>query len=271
MKIALSGASGFVGTKIQETFEDVVIIDRKDNVTDIKKKLQGVSVVINLAGAPIIKKWSDEYKKLLYNSRIETTKKIVQAINESEVEQFISTSAVGAYPSDQICDVDSTLGDDFLANLAKDWEDEAKKAKIPTSILRFGIILGKEGGALAQMLTPFKLGVGGVIADGKMMMSWLDIEDLIRLYQWLIENKKEGTFNAVSPRPITNKKFTKTLGKVLGKPTIFPLPKFVLKLIFGEASAVLTDSKEVYPNRLKKEGFEFKYPTIEESLIHLLS
>jgi hypothetical protein len=115
------------------------------------------------------------------------------------------------------------------------------------------VILGKEGGALAQMLTPFKLGVGGIIGNGKMMTSWIDIEDLVRIYQFIIDQKLTGVFNAVSPNPVTNYVFTKTLGKVLGRPTVLPIPEFALRIMYGEASSVLTGSKEIYPAALQKK------------------
>ena len=271
MKVALTGANGFVGSHLKEKFNDYVIIDRGDNEEQILKKLDGVNVVINLAGAPIIKKWSKEYKKVLLDSRIETTKKIVNAINKSDVKHFISTSAIGAYPDNGSFDESfDGYGDDFLASLTQRWEEEANKSIKPTTIIRFGVILGKNGGALSQMLTPFKIGVGGIIGDGKMMMSWIDIEDLIKLYEYIIDNSITGIFNATAPHPITNYEFTKALGKQLHRPTIFPLPEFVLKLIFGEGSTVLTGSKEIYPKALLDAGFQFKYPTIKDSLYHLL-
>jgi uncharacterized protein (TIGR01777 family) len=140
----------------------------------------------------------------------------------------------------------------------------------PTAILRFGVILGKDGGALAQMLTPFKFGVGGIIGDGKMMTSWIDIEDLIHIYQFIIDKNLTGVFNAVSPNPVTNYVFTKALGKVLHRPTILPIPEFVLRIMYADASSVLTGSKEIYPTALEEKGFVFKYADIETSLKHLL-
>lgn len=271
MKIALNGANGFVGTKLRQTFDNHVVLERNDTQEEILKKLQDVDVVINLAGAPIIKKWTKEYKKILYSSRIVTTKNLVNAINQSSVKYFISTSAVGIYPNNVPCNEScDTYPKDFLSTLAQSWESEAKNANVPTAILRFGIVLGSDGGALKQMLTPFKLGVGGIIGDGKMKMSWIDISDLINIYQFLMDKRLIGTFNASSPNPVTNYEFTKTLGKVLHRPTMLPLPEFVLKLVFGEASSVLTDSKEVYPKELENAGFKFSYPTLQESLEHLL-
>ena len=153
-----------------------------------------------------------------------------------------------------------------MGHLAQKWEEEALLCNKPTTILRFGVILGKEGGALAQMLTPFKWGVGGIIGNGKMMTSWIEIEDLIRIYQYVIEKKLTGVFNAVSPKPVTNYIFTKALGKVLHRPTILPIPEFALRIMYGEASSVLTGSKEIYPKALLDKGFVFKYTDIEAAL-----
>lgn len=271
MQIAITGASGFIGMELARTFEHIVPILRHDDETTILEKLEGVDVVINLAGAPIIKRWSEPYKQTLIDSRIETTKHLVKAINQSSVSHFISTSAIGYYPDDLHCDERcKEPGSDFLANLAYRWEHEAHQCNKPTAILRFGVVLGKNGGALKQMLTPFSLGVGGTIGFGRMMTSWIDIEDLMRIYRFVIEKKLAGTFNAVSPNPISNYTLTKTLGKVLHRPTVLPIPEFVLKLMYGEAAAVLTSSKIIYPKTLIDAGFTFAYDDIEASLEHLI-
>ena len=271
MRVAMNGASGFVASHLKKQFPDFVSIERNDTHEKILEKLQGVDVVFNLAGAPIIKRWSEEYKKLLHVSRIDTTRKLVLAINESEVKQLISTSAVGVYknnlPSDETT---PELGNDFLASLVLDWEAEAKKCTKKMAILRFGVIMGADGGALAQMLLPFKLGVGGTIGNGEMMTSWIAIDDLVGIYEFVAKNALEGTFNACSPRPVSNYTFTKALGHALHRPTIFPVPSFALKLLFGEGASVLTDSKEVYPKALLQAGFTFKYADINEALAHIL-
>jgi len=271
MKVALTGASGFVGTALQNHFKESVVIDRNDDIPVIVNKLKEVDVVINLAGAPIIKRWSDPYKKILMQSRIESTERLVKAINQSNITQFISTSAIGIYPDNKKCDEScNEVADDFLGHLAHKWEEEALLCEKPTTILRFGVILGKEGGALAQMLTPFKWGVGGIIGNGKMMTSWIAMEDLVRIYQFIIDRQLTGVFNAVSPNPVTNYVLTKTLGKVLHRPTILPIPEFALRIMYGEASSVLTGSKEVYPTALQEKGFLFEYTDIEKALKHQL-
>jgi hypothetical protein len=272
MKIALTGATGFVGTALRHAFPDHAVIDRQDDVGAIVAKLEGVDVAINLAGAPIIKRWTDPYKEVLMNSRIHSTKRLVAALNQSSVKHFISTSAIGIYPDDTVCDERSTeIAGDFLGGLARKWEVEALACHKPTTILRFGVILGSGGGALAQMLTPFRLGVGGIIGNGKMMTSWISLDDLMKIYGFVIDRRLSGIFNAVSPNPVSNYTFTKALGSVLHRPTILPVPEFALRLMYGEAASVLTGSKEVYPRALEETGFVFDYPEIESALQHLLS
>ena len=271
MKIALTGASGFVGTALQKSFENCVIINRQDDEQKILQKLEGVDVVINLAGAPIIKRWSDPYKKVLLESRIHTTATLVSAINRSNVKHFISTSAIGIYPDDKHCDESCTdVAGDFLGLLASEWEREALKCEKPTSILRFGVILGIDGGALAQMLTPFKWSVGGIIGDGKMMTSWIHMDDLMGIYHHIIERRLTGIYNATTPNPVTNYTFTKALGKALHRPTILPIPEFMLGIMYGEAASVLTGSKEIYPRKIDEAGYVFKYEEIEQALENIV-
>lgn len=271
MKVAFTGARGFVGKALRKHFRDHIILERDDTPSSLLDKLQDVDVVINLAGAPIIKRWSESYKQTLVDSRIGTTRKLVNAINQSNVKHFISTSAIGIYPNETPCDESCTQhADDFLSKLVQDWEKEALNAKVPTSILRFGVVLGKDGGALTQMLPPFKLGLGGTLGDGSMMTSWIHIKDLIRIYEYLITHHCEGIYNATAPHPVSNHTFTKALGKVLHRPTIFPIPLFLLRLLFAQAACVLTDSKEVYPKALQEAGFKFDYPHIDAALRDIL-
>ncbi len=272
MKVAMSGASGFVANALKQRFPDFVVIERGDDVEVIRKKLVGVQAVFNLAGAPIVAKWDEAYKKVLYSSRIDTTKKIVEAINQSDVEHFISTSAVGIYPNNIPCDESTQkFGEDFLGQLAVAWEREAQKCTKRTTILRFGVVLGRDGGALEKMLPAFKMGLGGIIGDGRMVTSWIDLDDLVSIYAFVLEQKCEGIFNATSPQPLTNYHFTKILGKVLHRPTFIPVPSFIIKMLFGEGSTVLLDSKEAYPKALLEKGFVFQYPDLESSLKKILA
>jgi uncharacterized protein (TIGR01777 family) len=281
-KIAITGASGFVGTNLAKLFEQNnfnVIAIKREELKDIEKLSQIVNeceIVINLAGANIINRWTEDYKKLLYSSRIDTTKALVQAFEKAQIKPklFISTSAVGIYDNiSTYSENDKNYSNDFLSNLCQEWEKEALKAKelnIRTAIFRFGIVLGN-GGALAKMLLPFKLGVGGIIGSGKQAFSFIHINDLLNAYKYINENENlDGVFNLTAPTPTTNYGMTKALGSALSRPTIFPVPEFVLKLIFSEGAKVLTDGQSAIPNRLLENGFKFQYSNIEESMKSLV-
>lgn len=281
-KLAIVGANGFVGSYLQEHFRaqniEVLPLDRKEmakSTEEIAQTLEGVQAVINLAGAPIIKRWSEEYKKVLYNSRIDTTNKLVEAMGlmQTPPHVFISTSAVGIYGRDgEMSEHSFTYADNFLATICKDWESAALKAERYTrvAIFRFGVILG-DGGALAKMLLPFKLGLGGVIGDGSEYFSWIHINDLARAYDFVIkEESQKGVFNLTAPIPVTNRVYTKALGSVLSRPTIFPVPKFALHLIFSEGAMVLTEGQQVVPKKLEDAGFVFEYPEVEGALKNIL-
>lgn len=275
--IAITGASGFVGTCLKKYFSALgykIVSISRDILNDNKKleeTLNQTDIVINLAGANIINRWSESYKKLLYSSRIETTSKIVNAINsvQNKPKLLISTSAVGIYDNKTTYDENGSYSNDFLSNLCQDWEKEAKKAKNETtkvSIFRFGIVMGKDGGALQKMITPFKLGLGGTIGDGKQAFSYIHIEDLLNAYKFVIENEFEDTFNLTAPVPTTNKGLTQALGKTLKRPTILPVPQFVLNIIFSEGARVLTDGQSAIPKKLLDLGFKFRFKTIEETI-----
>ncbi len=279
--IAITGASGFVGTSLNSYFTNLgyeVIKIKRDFLSDSKKLEEIVNkadILINLAGANIINRWTEKYKKELYNSRIDTTKSLINAIKnvENKPEILISTSAVGIYDNKASYDENGKFSDDFLGKLAVDWENEANKAKeygVKTSIFRFGIVLGKDGGALKKMLPAFKMGVGGTIGDGKQAFSFIHISDLLDAYKFVIENKHEGVFNLTAPTPTTNKGLTSALGRELKRPTIFPVPAFVLDIIFSEGAQVLTDGQSAVPKHLLDLGFNFKFENIDETIKDLV-
>ncbi len=281
-KMIITGASGFVGSTLTATFTqlgyEVIATSREDlkDISQLTTKIDGADVVINLAGANIINRWSQSYKELLYSSRINTTKALIQAFSKAKVKPktFISTSAVGIYKNDDTYDETTTnYADDFLGKLCQDWEKEALKAKdfdIRVSIFRFGIVMGN-GGALAKMLTPFKLGIGGTIGDGSQSFSFIHIDDLIDAYKFVIENQSlSGIFNLTAPQPTTNYGLTKALGTTLHRPTIFPIPQFVLNLILSEGAKVLTDGQKAVPNHLIESGFSFEYENIEDTIEDLV-
>lgn len=278
MRIAMSGASGFVGSYLSKRFvennHEVVAITRQilSDESALLATLKGCDAVINLAGANISQRWTPAHKEAMVSSRVETTRAIVNAFNTMQYppKLLISTSAVGIYENGKEHDETSSEFDEgFLGDLAKNWENEAKKVSnngARVVIFRFGVVLGK-GGALSQMLPIFRLGLGGVLGDGEQGFSWIHIEDLYRAYNFILNNKEhEGVFNLTAPNPISNKIFTKEMGKALRRPAIFPVPPFALKLKFGEGASILLEGSLVYPKRLLDLGFSFLYPKIDQAL-----
>lgn len=274
--VAITGANGFVGSQLSSFFGNlgytILPITREDlsNTKKLEAKILQANIVINLAGANIVHRWSKAYKKELYDSRIETTSKIVSAIEtlKDKPKLLISTSAVGIYDNQQTYDeYDAQYGNDFLANLCKDWEKEAKKASCRVVIFRFGIVLSPLAGALQKMLLPFKLGLGGPIGNGKQAFSFVHIKDLLRAFEFAINNDTlQDAYNLCATIPTTNMGLTQALGKTLHRPTFFKVPEFALKLQFGEGSKVLCDGQSAVPKRLEEAGFEFEFKTIEQTI-----
>jgi len=280
--VAIAGASGFVGTHLTKFLThfgyEVSKITREELANNelLISKFNKTDIVINLSGANIIHRWNDAYKKELYSSRIDTTQKIVYAIKNAEHKPkvLISTSAVGIYSNKKVNSEENfEYGTNFLATLCKTWEEEAFKATEDTrvAIFRFGIVLGKNGGALQSMLLPFKFGLGGTIGDGSQYFSFIHIEDLKNAFKFIIENENlNGAFNLGASVPTTNKGLTKALGKTLNRPTFLPVPQFALKLLYGEGATVLTDGQSMIPKRLEDNGFNFEFKTIESAIENLL-
>ncbi|MFA5455296.1 MAG: TIGR01777 family oxidoreductase [Sulfurimonas sp.] len=279
LKIAICGKSGLVGSKLDELFSsqhnDVIGVKIRDNtsVEDVAAQIDKCDILINLSGTTILAPWSDEYKKKLYSSRIDTTKKLVDAIAvcKEKPKLFLSSSAVGIYKSNIAHDDNSQkYDDDFLSSLCRDWEAEAKKAEafdVRVVQMRFGVIFSKDGGAMSKILPPFKMGVGGKLGRGDQMVSWIHIEDLLRAILFIIKTPAiNGSVNFTSPYPISNIEQTYILGEVLNRPTFFGVPAFMIKLVFGEGARVILDSKEVYPTKLLENGFAFYYEKFEDAL-----
>lgn len=278
MTVAIVGARGFVGTRLQEHFAKkglvVIPLDRRDTASKdvLKAKLEGADVVINLAGATIIHRWSKAYKKLLYSSRIDTTNLLVEVMQELDKTPslFISTSAVGRYSAGgTYSEYDEKYSDNYLGTVTRDWENAALKAQnlTRTVVYRLGVILGKNGGMLTKVLTPFKFGVGGRLGSGLQGFSWVHMGDVVAAVDFAIENEScKGVYNLTSPIPVTNLEFTKALGSVLKRPTFMTVPSFAIKLLYGEGSIVMLDGQLVVPKRLIDEGFRFKYEKIKDAL-----
>ncbi|HEX8289260.1 MAG TPA: TIGR01777 family oxidoreductase, partial [Pyrinomonadaceae bacterium] len=238
-------------------------------------RLETVDAFVHLAGENVSGRWTDEKKRKIMDSRVFGTRNIVETISklENKPKVLISASATGIYGdrADKILTEESATGDTFLAEVGKNWEAEAVKAEeygVRVVLLRTGIVLTKDGGALAQMITPFKFGLGGTIGSGKQWMSWIVLEDEVRAINFALENEKvRGALNLVAPNPVTNEEFTDALGETLHRPTILPLPAFAVNLAFGEmGDALLLDSTRVVPKKLEEVGFEFKFPELKPAL-----
>jgi uncharacterized protein len=297
MKVLITGASGLIGTALQKSFGEkgyeMLLAGRgkpeKPNEIqwDVEngfaepERLEGLDAVIHLAGETVSGlRWTDEKKKAIHDSRVFGTRNVVETISEltDRPKLLISASGMDFYGDrgDEIMTESSKAGDTFLADVCKDWEAEARRAEdagVRTVLLRSGMVLSKDGGALATMLTPFKFGVGGVVGSGKQWMSWISLDDLVRVVNFVMENENiRGAVNNASPNPVTNEEFTKTLGEVLYRPTILPLPEFAVNFVLGEmGDALLLDSRRIAPKRLLDAGFEFKYPDLKEAIEHAVA
>jgi uncharacterized protein (TIGR01777 family) len=292
MKVLITGASGLIGKALQRSFEEkgweMLLASRsepkdekhikwtvEEGFSDIER-LEGIDAVVHLAGESVNGlRWTDEKKKAIRDSRVIGTRNVVDAISKltNKPKVFVASSAIGFYGErgDEELTESSSLGTGFLPEVCKEWEAESRRAEdagIRTVLLRTGIVLSKEGGALGTMLTPFKLGVGGVVGSGKQWMSWISLEDQVAIINFVIENENiRGAVNAVSPNPATNEEFTKTLGDVLYRPTILPMPEFAVSMLFGEmGDALLLASTKVMPKRLLDAGFEFEYPDLKPAI-----
>jgi len=297
MKILVSGSHGLVGGALVKSLiadgHEVVRLVRRavpSGAPEIEwrpdqdhldaQQLEGIGAAIHLAGESIASgRWTNEKKRTIRDSRVKGTallsKTLAQLAKPPSV--FLSASAIGYYGNrgDEVLNEQSKPGNDFLSSVCVEWEQATRSASekgIRTVNARFGIILDAHGGALAQMLTPFRMGVGGRVGDGRQWMSWIALEDVVAGLKFLLhDNTAHGPVNFVAPNPVTNAEFTRTLGRVLSRPTFFPVPAFGARLAFGEmADALLLSSQRVKPEVLEDKRFTFSWPTLEPALRHLL-
>jgi hypothetical protein len=280
MIIAIAGSTGFIaGELIKNLAEyEIIRLTRKDfllNTKQLADKIKSANVVINLSGSPIIKRWTNANKKKIYNSRIETTSKLVNAITllESDIH-FISASAIGIYSDRGIHNEDSTsFSEGFIYKVIKDWEQEA--LKLPDypnhlTIIRTGVVLARDSGLLKKLMPFFNLYLGGRIGTGNQYMSFIHIDDLVSAIKFIIHFRLTGIVNLTAPHFITNKEFTSILSGIIKKPAFLPIPVLLLKLIFGEGSSIITTGHKVIPEKLLKSGFKFNYPDINSALQDLI-
>lgn len=297
-KFLIAGGTGFIGSHLTSMLlkegHYITIITRSpgkyaekqaknrsyvswdDNLAEV---CNSHDVVINLAGESLFgQRWTDEVKKRIYHSRIDNTRKLVEAMSRSDEKPalFISASAVGIYGDrgeDKVTEQD-LAGDDFLAEVCKDWESEASRASasgIRVAIPRLGIALGKEGGMLSKMLPAFRFFAGGPIGSGKQYIPWIHMEDLCNAILLSFRDPGfSGTFNACSPSPKTMEELAKSIGSVMNRPSFFKVPEPLIRLVLGEAADPITDSLRVYPARLQEAGFSFKYDDLKLALADIL-
>jgi uncharacterized protein len=279
MNVAVTGASGFLGRALAERLRA-----SRHTVTAISLRTQpqaevfaGCQAVVNLAGEPVAQRWTAAVRERISNSRIQGTRSLVTVLRRHPPAVLVSASAVGYYGArgDEILTEDSPPSSDFLGQLALGWEQEAHAAEqfgVRVVTPRIGVVLGRGGGALAQMLLPFRLGVGGRLGNGEQWMPWIALSDLVSLIEFAIEDAAlSGPVNAVAPNPVTNAAFTRELGTALHRPTIFPVPAFALKILFGEMSQILLGGQRVIPQAALRAGFHFRFPDLSDALRHIVA
>ena len=298
MKILVSGSSGLVGKALIKSLTNdghevvrLVRRERSPGALEIEwhpnqgridsQRLEGLDAVVHLAGESIAAgRWTEARKRSIRESRTKGTSLLSESLARMShpPSVFLSASAIGYYGNrgDELLKESSAPGNDFLADVCVGWEAATKptvQKGIRTVFARFGVILDSDGGALAKMLTPFRMGIGGKVGDGKQWMSWIALDDVVAALKFLISDESiSGPVNIVSPNPVTNAEFTRTLGRTLSRPTIFPMPAFGARLAFGEmADALLLSSQKVKPSVLEDKGFLFSWPKLEPALKHVLA
>lgn len=297
--ILITGGTGFIGKELrtyllQQGF-DLIIITRSpkkyssENAKnqrfiswddDLAEAMNSADAVIHLAGEGVFnQRWTEEFKKSIYDSRIESTKTLVQAIEqcENKPKVFVSASGSGYYgdQGDKELDESNSVANDFLAQVCNDWEAEAQKATeygVRVVNPRIGIVLEKDGGALEKMIPPFSFFVGGPIGDGKQFMSWIHREDLIKALVFPIENESiSGAYNVSAPDPVSMNEFSHVLGNVMNRPSIFRVPKIALQIMYGEGAKPILDSIRMKPAKLIEANFDFRFDDLEEALADILN
>jgi uncharacterized protein (TIGR01777 family) len=255
---------------------DDVVVTSLRNIDAAAQACARADVVVNLAGAPVARRWTNAQKSKIRRSRVELTRALLERIAgfDKKPVAFVCASAVGYYGTSltETFVETSSPGADFLAHVCLDWEREANRASefgMRVAIVRTGLVLGPDGGALPMMLPAFRFGLGGKLASGAQWMSWIHIEDLIDTYLHAIDGT-DGAINATAPEPVTNAEFTRTLGDVLRRPTVLPVPDVVLKTLFGEGATILIEGQRVMPERTLASGYRFRYPELEPALRSLL-
>lgn len=300
MKLLITGATGLVGSALVDFFLEKkyqinYLSTSKQKLNSISgchgfywnpkmgfiddKALLGVDIIINLAGATISNRWTQNYKNVILDSRVDSLKTLYNALQSSthQVKQIVSASAIGIYPNSlnkKYSEDNNEIGNDFLAKVVTEWENSVNKfvvLGVKVSLIRIGLVLSSEGGVLSKLITPVKYNLGSVLGSGNQIQSWIHINDLTKIFDFVINNKILGVVNGVAPNPVSQKVFINTLSKVLGSRVfLFATPKWLLKLVLGEMHELLFNSQDIISKRLIDKKFQFDYDLLMPALTHLI-
>ncbi|KAB2603244.1 epimerase family protein SDR39U1-like [Pyrus ussuriensis x Pyrus communis] len=302
MTVSITGATGFIGRRLVQRLHadnhSVRVLTRSRSKAELifpvkdfpgiviaeeaqwKDSIQGSTGVVNLAGLPISTRWSPEIKKEIKTSRIRVTSKVIDLINDLpdavRPTVLVSATAVGYYGTSetQVFDEQSPSGNDYLAEVCREWEGTARKVNkdVRLALIRIGVVLGKDGGALAKMIPLFMVFAGGPLGSGKQWFSWIHLDDIVNLiYEALSNPSYKGVINGTAPNPVRSAEMCENLGNVLGRPSWLPVPDFALKAVLGEGASVVLDGQNVLPVRAKELGFSFKYSYVRDALQSIIS
>ncbi len=294
MKVLIAGATGFVGARLVlrllERNDQVLVLTRDPAKVKAGTPLSWdafiqappaeVDAVVNLSGENLFaRRWNSEFKELIRNSRVEATRRLVAAVGTGEFrpKTLVNASAIGIYGphGDETLAEDASAGSDFLSGVCRDWEAEARTGEekgMRVVLLRISVVLGRDGGALRQMLPPFKMFAGGPVGSGAQWFSWIHIDDLVGLILLALDHPQvTGPLNATAPDPRTNREFSAALGRALGRPSWLPMPGFALRLLVGEVAEIILAGQRVLPKRAQELGFVFRFPTVDAALADLVN
>ncbi|KAH7850655.1 hypothetical protein Vadar_001029 [Vaccinium darrowii] len=302
MTVSITGATGFIGRRLVQRLHadnhQVRVLTRSRSNAQLifpvrdfpgiviagepewQECIQGSNAVVNLAGMPISTRWSPEIKKEIKNSRIRVTSKVVDLINDSQVDVrptvLVSATAVGYYGSseNQVFNEQSPSGNDYLAEVCREWEATALRVNkdVRVALIRIGVVLGKDGGALAKMIPLFMMFAGGPLGSGRQWFSWIHLDDIVNLiYEALLNPSYKGVINGTAPNPVRLGEMCEQLGSAMGRPSWLPVPELALKAVLGEGASVVLEGQKVLPTRAKELGFQFRYPYVKDALRAVLS
>lgn len=275
MRVAVLGSTGFIGrhlvSALRSRGDEVVAVSLRDPAVAAAMSSES-DAIVNLAGEPVAQRWTPESKELIRSSRVDAPRAFLAELRASQAhpKTYVSASAIGYYGTSETATFteSSPPGDDFLARVCVEWEAVAQSAQalgMRVAILRTGIALGADGGALERILPPFKMGAGGRVASGRQWYSWIHVDDVVALYLRALDGAS-GVYNATAPEPVTNNEFTKQLAKAVHKPAFLPAPMLAIKALLGEGASVVAEGQRVLPQRALDEGFAFRYPTLGAAL-----